>query len=131
VERQAKAMSRRDRKYKSRGPEFLRDLEEQALLALRENGVRAGLAEDLANSIARKMCQHWGGIIIYFPKGDYILRRERDLRIYAEFTGSNHAELAHRYDTSMQHIYRIIEWMRAEDLAQRQPQLNLEGGKAA
>lgn len=119
-------MSRRDRKYKSRGPEFLRDLEEQAFMALQENGVQEGLAQDLANGIARKMCQHWGGLILYFPKGDYILRRERDLKIYGEFSGNNQGELAQRFDTSIQHIYRIIDWMRAEELARRQPDLPLE-----
>lgn len=80
-------MSRKNRKYKSRGPEFLRDLQEQAFMALRESGLQAGLAEDLANGLARRMCQHWGGLILYFPKGDYILRRERDLKIYKEFNG--------------------------------------------
>lgn len=121
-------MSRRDRKYKSRGPEFLRDLEEQTLLALREHGVQEGLAQDLANLVARKMCQHWGGLILYFPKGDYILRRERDLEIYRAFNGTNQGELAQRFDTSIQHIYRIIDWMRGEELARRQPELPLGSG---
>ena len=116
------------RKYKSRGPEFLRDLQEQAFLALRDSGMQSGMAEDLANGLARRMCQHWGGLILYFPKGDYFLRRERDLRIFKEFNGGNQAELAQKYDTSIQHIYRIIEWMRAEELVRRQPELNLEGG---
>lgn len=116
------------KKYKSRGPEFLRDLQEQAFMSLRDSGIQAGLAEDLANALARRMCQHWGGLLLYFPKGDSLLRRDRDLKIYKAFNGSNHDELAQKYDTSVQHIYRIIEWMRAEELARRQPELNLEGG---
>jgi Mor family transcriptional regulator len=115
-------------KYKSRGPEFLQDLREQAFMELRDSGMQPGLAEDLANALARRMCAHWGGLILYFPKGDYFLRRERDLKIYREFNGSNQAELAQRYATSVQHIYRIIEWMRADEMARRQPELNLEGG---
>lgn len=117
-------------KYKSRGPEFLQDLKEQAFIHLRDAGMQAGLAEDMATSLARRMCEHWGGLILYFPKGDYFLRRERDLKIYREFNGHNQAELAQKFDTSVQHIYRIIEWMRAEDLARRQPELNLDGGPA-
>lgn len=121
-------MSRKLRKYKSRGPEFLRDLQEQTFMCLRDSGVQGGLAEDLGNALARRMCEHWGGLILYFPKGDYFLRRERDLKIYTEFNGANVGELAQKYDTSVQHIYRIIEWMRAEELARRQPELDLQGG---
>lgn len=117
-------------KYKSRGPEFLMDLQQQAFLALRDSGVQAGLAEDIANGLARRMCQHWGGLLLYFPKGDYLLRRERDLKIYKDFNGNNQAELAQKYDTSVQHIYRIIEAVRAEEIARRQPELNLDGGGA-
>jgi Mor family transcriptional regulator len=82
----------------------------------------------MSNTLARRMCQHWGGLILYFPKGDYFLRRERDLKIFNEFTGSNVPELAQKYDTSVQHIYRIIEWMRADEMARRQPELDLDGG---
>lgn len=99
-------------------------------MALRESGLQSGLADDLANGLARRMCQHWGGLILYFPKGDYILRRERDLKIFNEFNGSNQAWLAQKYDTSVQHIYRIIETMRADELARRQPELDLDGGTA-
>jgi Mor family transcriptional regulator len=127
MERQAPPVSRRH-KYKSRGPEFLQELREQAFMSLREIGMQAGAAEDLATVIARRMCQHWGGQILYFPKGDYFLRRERDLKIYKEFNGTNVPELAQKHDTSVQHIYRIIEWMRAEETARRQPELDLSGG---
>jgi Mor family transcriptional regulator len=121
-------MGRRSHKYKSRAPEFLRDLQEQAFITLRENGLQAGLAEDIANTIARHMCQHWGGQLLYFPKGESLDRAERDLKIFGEFNGFNQAELAQKFDTSTQHVYRIIESVRADELAKRQPELNLEGG---
>jgi Mor family transcriptional regulator len=74
------------------------------------------------------MCQHWGGQLLYFPKGESLHRSERDLKIYGEFNGSNQAELAQKYETSIQHVYRIIEAVRADEIARRQPELKLEGG---
>jgi Mor family transcriptional regulator len=118
------------RKYRSRAPEFLRDLQEQAFITLRENGLQAGLAEDIANSLARHMCQHWGGQLLYFPKGESLHRATRDMQIYREFNGTNQAELAQKYDTSTQHVYRIIEAVRADEMARRQPELKLEGGSS-
>jgi Mor family transcriptional regulator len=116
------------RQYKSRAPEFLNDLQQETFKALRSHGVQAGAAEDIVNSLAHHMCRHWGGQLLYFPKGDSLQRSERDLKIYREFNGSNQAELAQRHDTSIQHVYRIIEAVRADEMARRQPELNLEGG---
>lgn len=116
------------RKYKSRAPEFLKDLQEQAFVTLRANGLPAGQAEDIASALARHMCQHWGGQLLYFPRGQSLQRGERDMKIYREFNGFNQADLAQRYDTSVQHVYRIIESVRSDEIARRQPELKLDGG---
>jgi Mor family transcriptional regulator len=117
------------RKYKSRAPEFLKDLQEQALVMLKGSGMPGGLAEDLANGLARHMCQHWGGQLLYFPKGESLHRAERDLKIYSEFNGTNHSELAQKYETSVQWVYSIVSAMRADEIARRQPELKLEGAQ--
>src|SRR5258706_13624442 len=116
------------RKYKSRAPEFLKDLQEQAFLSLRANGLQAGIAEDIAQSLAHHMCKHWGGQLLYFPKGESLHRSERDLKIFREVNGHNQGELALLHETSIQHIYRIIDAVRAEELSRRQPELKFEEG---
>lgn len=51
----------------------------------------------------------WGGQVIYIPKDMAGRIRSRDSKIYAEFSGENHAELARKYKLSFQHIHRIIK----------------------
>ncbi len=50
--------------------------------------------------------------MIYFPMGISSKISARDVAIYAEFNGSNHAELARKYKISLVWIYKIIKAMR-------------------
>lgn len=76
-------------------------------------------AASIGRSVAEDMAQHWGGQLIYFPKGKFLILSKRDRQIYAEFNGRNHSDLARRYDVSIQHIYRIVKYMTRQDLDQR------------
>ncbi len=117
------------RKYKSRAPEFLKDLQDQAMLFFAASGYPSGLAEDAASSFARHMCNHWGGQLIYFPMGLSLARSTRDMEMYRAWqAGTPVPEIAKKYNTSEQWAYAIIDDMRAEDLARRQPELTLETG---
>ncbi|WP_234419688.1 Mor transcription activator family protein [Burkholderia oklahomensis] len=48
---------------------------------------------------------------------------QRDRRIFDEFRGDNHGELARKYGVSIQWIYKIIKAVGREEAAARQKQL--------
>lgn len=111
------------RPYRNRSPEFLEDLIQTLRASLEANGVMVGEAHDIANECAIAQCKHWGGQLLYFPKADALNRDARDVSIFQDFTGHNHAELARKYDTSVQWIYRIIGRIQAAESDRRQGKL--------
>ncbi|MDK4537214.1 Mor transcription activator family protein [Kingella kingae] len=44
-------------------------------------------------------------------------------RIYAEFDGKNHQELARKYNLAVQRIYKIVKAAAAHEMANRQGSL--------
>jgi Mor family transcriptional regulator len=108
--------------FKSKAAELLLDLAAQCALVLRDiTGIDAEKAELVGQEIAVSMAKHWGGQNLYFPKGLSFQVSQRYLEIYNEFNGRNHAELAMKYDLTVQWVYRIIKLFRQmeRDLAQR------------
>ena len=45
---------------------------------------------------------------------------ERDMKIYEEFNGNNHRELARKYNVSMQWVYKIVKKVHKDEVARRQ-----------
>lgn len=86
-----------------------------------------GLTEDVARStmreIAHKLCQDYRGTLVYVPKDDDFLCAARDADIWAAFNGTNHQELADRYDLTPMRIYQIIAAQRDKQRALSQHQL--------
>jgi len=113
--------SRLEGEFKSKGPELLVDLAEQCAQALKES---AALDDDKAAQVGReiadRMAAHWGGQNIYFPMGLSYKLSQRDRRIFDDFTGANHSELARKYRVSLQWIYKIVKAVRQEEIARRQ-----------
>lgn len=101
------------------GTELLADLAERIATHLIEHQIQEEGARAIGDEIAVEMAAYWGGQLIYFPKGKFLILSKRDRQIYAEFNGHNVKELARKYDVSEQHIYRIIKAMRRSDLASR------------
>ena len=58
---------------------------------------------------ALRLAKHSGGMRIYIPKLDTLVREHRDARIRSEFTGFNHRELARKYGLSETWIREIIQ----------------------
>jgi Mor family transcriptional regulator len=100
------------------GTELLNDLADRISQAIGHH-LDAEHAAQIGESIACAMAEHWGGQLIYFPKGKFLFLSKRDRQIYAEFTGHNHKELARRHNVSEQHIYRIVKAMLRQDLDDR------------
>ena len=45
-------------------------------------------ADEVSRQIAQRMCDEWGGQIIYFPKYKRAGLSDRDLKIWQEFNGN-------------------------------------------
>lgn len=115
---------------RSQAPELLEDLSAQlAKMLVDELQVAGDRAKEIGLKAARKMASHWGGQLVYFPKGAFYELTDRDGELYAKFNGNNHAELAREFDRNLQTVYRIVATMRAEDIAHRQKNLFGENEK--
>ena len=65
----------------------------------------AGIYEDIQNGVSiEKLHKKYGGLTIYIPKTvpDY---KEK---IIKEFSGNNHALLAHKYNVSIKTVYQVL-----------------------
>lgn len=103
--------------------ELLSDVAVQATAVATELGVAADVAEQVGIAIAEHLGQHWGGQLINFPK-DYLFKlASRDMQIYNEFTGKNHAQLARKYKMTARGIYKIIERVHKREVDRRQHSL--------
>ncbi|WP_372373220.1 Mor transcription activator family protein [Vreelandella venusta] len=86
-------------------------------------GVESRIAQRLAFSTLRILAYYHGGQVFYLAKGDQLDRALRDHQIWCEFNGSNHAELARRYDKNVIQIYKILAEQRSLHRNRIQPGL--------
>jgi Mor family transcriptional regulator len=104
-------------KASKRGSEMLGALETLVVSVVRERlarcGLPAGRIDDLAMQTGRAAAEmvrrDSGGGQIYVP----LDAARRNAEIYKAFTGDNHFELARRYHTTVNSVYRIIRQERA------------------
>ncbi|ENV08311.1 hypothetical protein F966_02985 [Acinetobacter higginsii] len=94
-----------------RGNALLLDLRDQAKKLFGEANIDPEKSAQIANELMYIIAKHWGGQSLYVVKADGFLADERDLKIYNEFDGHNHSELATKYDLSAVYIYRIVKRM--------------------
>ena len=69
-------------------------------------------ATQIANEIAHKLSQYWGGSMFYVQKYSPWVAHERDLAIWEAFNGRNHQELGKQFNLSLPYIYEILARMR-------------------
>jgi len=101
---------------KGKSPEFLFDLAEHLTDRLTRQGkLSSDQSADLAWESAEYMATHWGGINIYFPKGTRIHQSRRARKVWQEFNGKNHEDLARKYKFSTQWIYHLVKKMQEEE----------------
>lgn len=111
---------------RDRAPEFLGDLMDHVAEVLAEAGIDADKAALFGLATALRLRQRWAKQVIYFAEGRGIDLRARNRRIWEEFNGHNHDELAVKFGVSRVWIYRIIALMQAELRAERQGRLDLQ-----
>lgn len=80
-------------------------------------------AASVAKKVARHITGNWGGQIIYIPKNLLGQISERDMQIYREFSGKNHAQLSRKYNLTVQQIYRIVKEVGIRERAKNQGDL--------
>jgi Mor family transcriptional regulator len=83
-------------------------------LATKRLGVPEQVAKSFGVTAAWMIADDWGGQNVYIPRDVSGILAGRNEQIYREFTGDNVSDLAKRYCTSVQHIYRIIRAERAK-----------------
>lgn len=109
-----------EEKDKDKYPEVLVDLRED----LEELIIAQGLAPDQARLIAHTATEHvrerWGGVPVYFPKGQAYELELRDREIAKKWTGANKLTLCREYKISEQRLYQILSRLRAEQIAAKQ-----------
>ena len=105
-------------------PELLMDLADKSAKILQECiEIDPEIANHVGSQIARNIAESWGGQTVYIQKGMGMFAHERDLQIYKEFDGANHAELARKYKISMQWVYVIVKKMQVIKMREVQPEL--------
>ena len=68
-----------------------------------------GIAEVMGLNVVLKMSQEFGGDAIYFPKYQTLMRGVRNRMVRAEFDGSNHKELAKKFNLTPAFVRMILK----------------------
>lgn len=95
--------------FEMNAPELLIDLAKRIEQQLIEKGLtNTDNARQFAIELSQSVAKDWGGQQVYIPKNLSSILNERDYAIYQDFNGRNHAELAKKYNVSVQWVYKII-----------------------
>ena len=78
---------------------------------LKKLGIAEPKALEIGASVAEKIRATFGGQALYIAVEQQKKVAERDAELFAEFTGTNHNDLASRYGISVVHVYRIVKRM--------------------
>lgn len=103
--------------------EILVDLAEQVEERLAATGADHPEASAIGWKVAQHMNGYWGGGLLYICKGQRYEISLRDQEIFRRFNGENHDWLAQEYDLTVQHVYRIVKRVGADERAKRQAPL--------
>ncbi|MBZ9610767.1 Mor transcription activator family protein [Rheinheimera maricola] len=103
--------------------ELLDDVAAHAKHILADHGVGTDVADQCGVALAEFLADHWGGQLINFPMNFLYKLAQRDLVIYDEFNGRNHAVLASKYNMSVRGIYKLVARVKKRIVAEKQPDL--------
>jgi len=102
-----------------RWPEAMRQIYDILKYELRDTDLDSAIALSQLSAI----CDAFGGMQFYLPRGQRLAKELKHFKIWDEFNGNNVQELAQKYKLSMQQVYRVIAKMRQHETNKRQPQL--------
>lgn len=107
----------------ARVPIFMRD---QADIAARvlvdELGLDAERANEVGMRISREVCAEHAGELVYVPRGDDLIRAERDREMYAFYCkcGRDVGPVARKFGLSDKQVYERIRMFEAARQAENQ-----------
>ncbi|MCU7842174.1 MAG: DNA-binding protein [Candidatus Thiodiazotropha sp. (ex Troendleina suluensis)] len=108
----------------SKWPELLADLADHTSAILHElTSLDETLIERIARELIDRQRHNWGGQQVYFPKCNSLEVAERDLQMYADFNGTNHDELARKYDISTVQVYKRLRLVHEAEITKNQGDL--------
>lgn len=114
----------------ARVPIFMRD---QADIAARvlvdELGLDSDRAQEVGMRISREVCAEHAGELVYVPRGDDLIRAERDREMYAYYCkcGRDVNPVARKFQLSDKQVYERIRMFEAARQAENQATLFDEG----
>ncbi|AUK44873.1 MULTISPECIES: Mor transcription activator family protein [Pasteurella] len=107
--------------FEDKAPEILLELAKYIELTLvKKIEIEAENARQIGIEIAQTISKNWGGSVVYIPRNLIFILNERDRKIFNEFNGTNHRDLAKKYGVSMQWVYTIVKRINKEEIAKRQ-----------
>lgn len=82
----------------------------QSLVALFAAKLKKGVKDpqEDAESLVVALAHYLGGMPVYLPRNERLVRELRNIRIYAEHGPNNIEELARRYKLTTSQVYNII-----------------------
>jgi hypothetical protein len=66
------------------------------------------LSAEIGRENTKKLQAHYRNEMLYFNKIDHIIREQRDMRIFAEYTGLNIGQLCAKYNLTDRQLRNII-----------------------
>jgi Mor family transcriptional regulator len=114
-----------------RGTDLLSETIEPVAKVIRESlGISAEIAEATSVEITTLFAHLWGGQVVYIPKGVSIKTSKLHQRIYDDWNGRNHHEVATKHGVCVQLVYKVVKQMRLASIARNQLDLfPSHGGK--
>lgn len=104
-------------------PPLLRELAEVVQGELSRIGIDLSYASAVAETVSEHVRERFGGQPNYWPKGNTMRQRRRRMRMWEDFNGHNHLELAVKYGVCLQQVYRMLAIAKAEMTNRVQPGL--------
>ena len=92
--------------------QFLTDMIDVSSAHLADH-LPAEAAQRVAESLADRLTDHWGGQLINIPKDFRRRQPEREAQISQEFNGSNYGELAIKYDMCEHSVRKLLTRVKA------------------
>ncbi len=92
--------------------ELFESVHAHAIEVIKGYGIPEDVADQVGAAIVDNLADNWGGQNICIPKDYSYKLAARDLEIWDDFTGNNHAELARKYNMTTRSIYKIIHRIR-------------------
>lgn len=80
----------------------------------------ASTVKQAGEQVSQRLACVWINCVVHIPQGIKYRAMLRNKEIFDKFTGNNHAELAHEFGFSIQHIYQVIRAERCSYIRERQ-----------